>query len=171
LNHYSGNSGKQNTLKIGALMGVEVGERSIILNCDFGAEPYLVTIGTHWMISAKVQFVTHDAGIWVFRDTPATKFEPIVVHDNCVIGISSTILPDVEIGSHMSWELDLSLHVPYRRRLSMPAILRSTLSHMMNMRKIQIKGDGHRKFCQNERTVDSKIQAPAKPHWPSVVKE
>jgi acetyltransferase-like isoleucine patch superfamily enzyme len=89
-------------LKLARKWGVEVGERTIILNCDFGAEPYLVTIGNHCLIAAKVQFVTHDAGIWVFQEDqhppPYNKVGPIVVHDNCMIGISSIIMPDVEIG-------------------------------------------------------------------------
>jgi acetyltransferase-like isoleucine patch superfamily enzyme len=88
-------------IKLARKWGVEIGERCIVMNCDFGTEPYLVTIGNHCLIGPGVQFVTHDAGIWVFKEdhtTPTTKFGPIIVHDNCVIGIRSIIMPDVEIG-------------------------------------------------------------------------
>jgi hypothetical protein len=55
-------------LKLARKWGIEVEERTIILNCDFGAESYLVTIGNHCLIAARVQFATHDAGIWVFQE-------------------------------------------------------------------------------------------------------
>jgi acetyltransferase-like isoleucine patch superfamily enzyme len=88
-------------LKLARKWGVEVGEGCVLLHCKFGSEPYLVTIGNHCLIAPGVQFVTHDAGIWVFEEdyaTPATKFGPVVVHDNCMIGINSIIMPGVEIG-------------------------------------------------------------------------
>ncbi len=89
-------------IKLARKWGVEIGERCTVLNCDFGNEPYLVTIGNHCLIGPAVQFVTHDAGIWVFEENYTTrigsKFGPIIVHDNCVIGVRSIIMPGVEIG-------------------------------------------------------------------------
>jgi acetyltransferase-like isoleucine patch superfamily enzyme len=88
-------------VKLARKWGVEIGERCSLHICDFGSEPYLVTIGNHCLIASGVQFVTHDGGIFVLLEhhaLPATRYGPIIVHDNCMIGISSIILPDVEIG-------------------------------------------------------------------------
>lgn len=69
---------------------------------DFGSEPYLVSIGKHVTISARVTFITHDGGTWVFRDQEqfrdVIKYGRIVIHDNCFIGNGSTIMPGVSIG-------------------------------------------------------------------------
>ncbi len=68
----------------------------------FGSEPYLISIGKHVQITGKVTFLTHDGATWGFRDLPefkdVIKYGRITVHDNCFIGIGSTILPGVEIG-------------------------------------------------------------------------
>jgi acetyltransferase-like isoleucine patch superfamily enzyme len=69
---------------------------------NFGSEPYLISIGRHVTISARVSFINHDGGTWVFRDQPrfrnVIKYGRIVVHDNCFIGFGATILPGVSIG-------------------------------------------------------------------------
>ena len=87
--------------KLARKWGVEIGERCKLHICDFGTEPYLVTIGNHCLIASGVQFVTHDGGIFVLLEDhtlPASRYGPIVVHDNCMIGINSIILLHVEIG-------------------------------------------------------------------------
>lgn len=69
---------------------------------DFGAEPYLVSIGRHVTISTGVTFITHDGGTWVFRHQAkykdVIKYGRITVHDNCFIGYGSTILHGVTMG-------------------------------------------------------------------------
>lgn len=69
---------------------------------DFGSEPYLISIGKHVTISARVAFINHDGGTWVFRHLPryrqVIKFGRIVIHDNCFIGFGVTIMPGVSIG-------------------------------------------------------------------------
>src|SRR5580704_11488881 len=69
---------------------------------NFGSEPYLISIGKHVTISARVTFINHDGGTWVFRDQPkyseVIKFGRIVIHDNCFIGSGATIMPGVTIG-------------------------------------------------------------------------
>jgi acetyltransferase-like isoleucine patch superfamily enzyme len=69
---------------------------------NFGSEPYLISIGKHVTISARVAFINHDGGTWVFRDLPkyrnVIKFGRIVIHDNCFIGAGATIMPGVSIG-------------------------------------------------------------------------
>lgn len=68
----------------------------------FGSEPYLITIGKHVAISGEVAFITHDAGIRLFRDDPryrhVVKYGRITIQDNCLIGFRVTILPGVVIG-------------------------------------------------------------------------
>ena len=69
---------------------------------DFGSEPYLISIGRHVTISARVAFITHDGATCVFRDQEeyrhVIKYGRIVIHDNCFIGHGSTIMPGVSIG-------------------------------------------------------------------------
>jgi len=67
---------------------------------DLGTEPYLIKIGNHVAIAAEVSFATHDGAVWVFRDeVPDLQvFGPIVIEDNCIIGLRATIFPNVRIG-------------------------------------------------------------------------
>ena len=80
--------------------GAVIGERCRLIQCDFGSEPYLVTLGDHVSATAT-GFVTHDGGVWVFRDEApdADLIAPIVVGDNVFIGSGSLVLPGVTIGS------------------------------------------------------------------------
>ncbi len=72
---------------------------------DFGSEPYLIKIGDHVRIAEGVRFVTHDGGVWVFRDEEGLKdidvFGPIVIGDNVHIGNNVIIMPNVTIGSNV----------------------------------------------------------------------
>lgn len=82
-------------------LGVKIGEECRIFPCSFGSEPYLISIGNHCEITYGVSFVTHDGATWIFRKNnkfEGSKFGPIIIKDNCMIGIYSIILPDVEIG-------------------------------------------------------------------------
>jgi len=81
-------------------MGAQVGEGCFIVPTDLGAEPYLIKIGNHVAIAAEVAFATHDGAVWVFRDeVPDLQvFGPIVIEDNCIIGLRSIIFPNVRIG-------------------------------------------------------------------------
>jgi len=82
--------------------GAQVGEGCFIVPTDLGTEPYLVKIGNHVAIAAEVTFVTHDGAAWVFRDeVPDLQvFGPIVIEDNCIVGIRATIFPNVRIGAN-----------------------------------------------------------------------
>ncbi len=68
----------------------------------FGTEPYLISIGKHVAIAARVAFITHDGGTHVFRDQEryrkVIKYGRITILDNCVIGYGAIILPGVTIG-------------------------------------------------------------------------
>lgn len=85
-------------------LGVRVGRNVRIIGMDdrtFGSEPYLIEIGDHVTITGQVQFVTHDGGVWVFREREPDieVMKPIVVGNNVFIGLRTIILPGVTIGS------------------------------------------------------------------------
>jgi acetyltransferase-like isoleucine patch superfamily enzyme len=79
--------------------GVTIGERCRLIDCDFGSEPYLVTLGDH-VSATSTSFVTHDGGVWVFRDEwlDADVFGRITVGSNVFLGAGVLVLPGVTIG-------------------------------------------------------------------------
>lgn len=81
-------------------LGVQIGERTRILDRHVPSEPYLIRIGNHVTITSGCRLVTHDGAIWVYRDRdPAiNRFAPIEIRDNSFIGLDSIILPGVTIG-------------------------------------------------------------------------
>ena len=86
-------------------IGVNVlGENNRFLSCNFGSEPWLITIGSHVCISGNVTFLTHDGSTWCFREQEGykhiIKFGAITIKDNCFIGHSSIIMPGVTIGEN-----------------------------------------------------------------------
>jgi len=86
-------------------IGVEVGENCRLLGLDrgtFGTEPYLVRLGDHVSLTNGVRFVTHDGGVWVFREEhpEIDVIAPIVVGNNVYLGYYSMILPGVTIGDN-----------------------------------------------------------------------
>jgi len=83
--------------------GVKIGERCrVAFDVEFGTEPYLVSIGNHCELTAQVRFVTHDGGVWVFRDDHPEwdRFGRVVLGDNVYIGIRSIVMPGVSIGDN-----------------------------------------------------------------------
>jgi acetyltransferase-like isoleucine patch superfamily enzyme len=80
-------------------LGVTVGADCRLIGCEFGSEPYLVTLGDHVSATAT-SFVTHDGGVWVFRaDWPdADVMGPITVGSNVYFGAGVIVLPGVTIG-------------------------------------------------------------------------
>jgi len=86
-------------------IGVKVGNGCRLLGLDrgtFGTEPYLVRLGDHVSLTNGVRFVTHDGGVWVFREKhpEIDVVSPIVVGSNVYIGYYSMILPGVTIGDN-----------------------------------------------------------------------
>ena len=71
--------------------------------CNFGSEPYLITLEDEVRVSFGVTFVTHDGGTWVFRDqakyAEVIKYGKIHVGKRTFIGCNSTIMPGVTIGT------------------------------------------------------------------------
>lgn len=94
---------KRNPIEYAKKLGVTIGENCRLTgNPGWGSEPWLIQIENHVLLSSEIRFITHDAGTFLFRDTEkykdVFKFAPIVIHDNCFIGMRSMILPGVEIG-------------------------------------------------------------------------
>lgn len=84
-------------------LGVTLGKNCrLIGNVEFGSEPYLVKIGDHVSVTNST-FITHDGGVWVFRDEmpDLDVIKPINVGDNVFIGANCVILPGVNIGSNV----------------------------------------------------------------------
>ncbi|RDW20753.1 acyltransferase [Oceanobacillus chungangensis] len=89
---------------------INIGSNTRILTkiSNFGSEPYLIEIGSNCTITSGVKFITHDASVAVVlkylnkdRIIENKKFEimsRIKVHDNCMIGVNSIIMPGVSIG-------------------------------------------------------------------------
>jgi acetyltransferase-like isoleucine patch superfamily enzyme len=61
-----------------------------------------VSLGNHVTVTDGVSFVTHDGGVWVFREEQPDIdiFGPIRVGNNVFIGINSIIMPGVTIGNN-----------------------------------------------------------------------
>ena len=83
-------------------IGVKVGNNSKIMTKRFGTEPYLIKIGDNSEITAGVNFVTHDGGVWVIRNLfeeykEIDILKPIKIGNNVYIGNDALILPGVEV--------------------------------------------------------------------------
>jgi len=80
--------------------GARIGDGCSIIPRHLGDEPYLVNIGNHVTIASGVTFLTHDGGVWIFReeDENIQVFGPIVIEDNCVIGQNAILFPNIRIG-------------------------------------------------------------------------
>ena len=89
------------SISIAKRWGVKIGNNCRIFNCSFGSEPFLVSIGNNCEITSGVKFITHDGATWIFRKNKVfsrTKYGPIIIKDDCMIGINSIIMPNIEIG-------------------------------------------------------------------------
>jgi len=83
-------------------IGVKIGKNCDIATRNFGSEPFLITIGDHVQVTTGVSFVTHDGGVWIFRDIDPTfdVFGKIKIGSNTYVGNNTTILPGVTIGEN-----------------------------------------------------------------------
>lgn len=90
-------------------LGVRIGEKCQILadpSRAFGTEPWLIKLGNHVDVTAGVQFLNHEGGIWCARGlnpfyNTQDLFLPITVGNNAMIGINSLIMPGVHIGNNV----------------------------------------------------------------------
>lgn len=91
------------TIEIARRMGVTIGDNCRIYSTNFSTEPFLISIGDHVTITDNVQFITHDGGVWVFRQKHPNLdlFGSIKIGNNVFIGLNSIILPTTEIGDNV----------------------------------------------------------------------
>ena len=82
-------------------IGVRVGNGCVIKrDVYFGTEPYLIHLGNRVHLTGNVRFITHDGGVWVFREEHPDWdiVAPITVEDNVYIGVRAIVMPGVTIG-------------------------------------------------------------------------
>lgn len=83
--------------------GMKIGENCRFESMDFSTEPYLIELGDHVAIAYKTSFITHDGGVWCFRQDDLTEgdiFGKIKIGNNVLIGINCIILPNTTIGDN-----------------------------------------------------------------------
>ncbi len=86
-------------------LGVKFGKQCRFINVSsgtFGSEPYLIRLGNHVTVGGEVRMMTHDGGVWIFRDRDESVdvIAPIKIGNNVFIGQRAMILPGVEIGDN-----------------------------------------------------------------------
>ncbi len=79
--------------------GLTIGHSCRIYTRFLGGEPYLVSIGNHVTLSKDVELITHDGGVWVFRENhpDLDVLGPILIGNNVFIGAKSLVLPGTVI--------------------------------------------------------------------------
>ena len=86
--------------------GVSIGRNcKISKSANFGSEPFLVRIGDNVRITQRVQFITHDGGLWVLRnlgkiEKKQNKYGNIIIGNNCNVSWNVIIMPNVSIGNN-----------------------------------------------------------------------
>lgn len=82
--------------------GAQIGENCRLINVSFGSEPWLVRLGDH-VSATQVSFITHDGGVWVFRDEfpDIDILAPISIGNNVFLGAKVIVLPGVTIGDNV----------------------------------------------------------------------
>jgi acetyltransferase-like isoleucine patch superfamily enzyme len=94
---------RRDPVRFARKLGVGVGENCRLIEVSretFGSEPWLISLGDHVTVTNGVRFITHDGGVWVFRDTypDLDVFGPIRVGSNVFLGVNTLILPGVHVG-------------------------------------------------------------------------
>jgi acetyltransferase-like isoleucine patch superfamily enzyme len=84
-------------------LGVKVGQGCRICPCNFGTEPWLVSIGDRVTVAPGVAFLTHDGSTWLFRDARGRryKYARIDVGSDVFIGLNAILMPGVKVGSRV----------------------------------------------------------------------
>lgn len=80
--------------------GAKIGEGCCISVKSIGTEPYLVSIGDNVWISYDVIFHTHDGAVLPLKKKHEHLhvYGTITIEDNCLIGRSVQLLPNIHIG-------------------------------------------------------------------------
>lgn len=87
-------------------LGVQFGKNCKFVSVHrstFGSEPYLVELGDHVELAADVRILTHDGGVWVFREQhpDADVFGKVRIGNNVFIGYGVIILPGTIVGDNV----------------------------------------------------------------------
>lgn len=85
-------------------IGVNIkGDLHIYGTVHWGSEPWIITLGDNVHLTEGVSFLTHDAGVLIFKkDIPDLELtKPITVGNDVYIGANSMILPGVNIGNRV----------------------------------------------------------------------
>ena len=96
----------RNPAKYARSLGVTVGDNNRFNDVpDFGTEPWLISIGDRTVLCSKIVFITHDGSIYAMKHLTKEypklcKFGKIEIGNECFIGKSATILPNVKIGNN-----------------------------------------------------------------------
>ena len=89
-------------VRFAELVGVNYGrDLHIYGTIHWGSEPWMITLGNNVHLTDGVSFLTHDAGILIFKqDYPDLELtKPITVGNNVYIGANTMILGGVNIGN------------------------------------------------------------------------
>lgn len=89
-------------LRYAKIVGVNFGkDLHIYGNVHWGSEPWIITLGDNVHLTEGVSFLTHDAGILIFKkDYPDLELtKPIIVGNDVYIGANTMILGGVTIGN------------------------------------------------------------------------
>lgn len=94
------------SLRVAQEKGMTVEEGVTVMgNCNFGSEPYLITLRKNCRISGNVTFINHDGGTWAFRNhdkkyANVIKYGRIEIGEESFIGTGSIIMPGVKVGKN-----------------------------------------------------------------------
>ena len=92
-----------NPIKESRRLGVKIGKNCRLVGfVNWGSEPYLIKIGNHVSITTS-KFITHDGGLWVFRNKKPEIdfFSPVIIGSNVFIGMDCIIMPGTVIGDNV----------------------------------------------------------------------
>lgn len=99
---YVNKAGSEKMIEYWRKKGMKIGQNCHLETSSFSTEPYLIDIGDHVAIAYGTSFVTHDGGIWCFRDELLNGdiFGRIKIGNNVLIGTNCIILPNTTVGNN-----------------------------------------------------------------------
>lgn len=82
-----------------------MGENVKIYTESIGTEPYLISIHDNVNVAAGVKFINHDVSCinvsrYLMRENNLDKVGAIILHDNCMIGAYSILMPGCSVGKN-----------------------------------------------------------------------
>lgn len=82
--------------------GAQIGDNCRIDIYSTLFDAHLLSIGNHVFIAKNVTLHTHDGGAWILRnEIPNIRITGnIIIEDNCMIGASAHLFPNVHIGKN-----------------------------------------------------------------------